>query len=66
MEMLTRVIVWLRNDLRIKDNYALNRAMKHKSAGKEIIPVYCFDPRSFSENESQTNYMTRKTGILRS
>ena len=49
---LTRLIVWLRNDLRLHDNYVLNWAMQYKLADneeemietkKEILIVYCFD-----------------------
>ena len=43
---LTRVIVWLRNDLRLHDNYALYKAAKLAKKGKkEVIPVFSFDPR---------------------
>ena len=61
----TRIILWLRNDLRLHDNYIMNWAMQAKHADKEIIPVYCFDPRYYDENKSQTKYGTRKTGIVR-
>jgi deoxyribodipyrimidine photo-lyase len=37
-----RVIHWFRNDLRLADNETLSKAIQ---AGKEVIPVYCFDPR---------------------
>ena len=52
--MLTRVIVWLRNDLRLKDNYVFEYAMKLKGAqnGKEVVPVFCFDPRIYSKKMS--------------
>ena len=48
---LTRIIIWLRNDLRLHDNYALNWAMKYDKndpdqmtdARKEVLIVYCFD-----------------------
>ena len=49
---LTRLIVWLRNDLRLHDNYVLNWAMQYASPKneemmmdpkKEILLVYCFD-----------------------
>ena len=61
----TRIILWLRNDLRLHDNYVMNWAMEQQGQGKEVLPVYCFDPRYFSEKESQTVYGTRKTGIIR-
>ena len=59
---MTRIILWFRNDLRLHDNYIINYAMNMKSSNKEIIPVYCFDPRIFN---STTKYNTRKTGIVR-
>lgn len=39
-----RIIVWFRNDLRIRDNETLNKAVNDSV---EIIPVFCFDPRTF-------------------
>jgi deoxyribodipyrimidine photo-lyase len=46
--MFKRVIVWFRNDLRVHDHAPLfNAAQK----AEEVIPVYCFDPRSFSKAE---------------
>lgn len=52
------VLVWFRNDLRIHDNEMLTRASER---GEVIVPVYCFDPRYYT----QTKYSTNKTGILR-
>lgn len=43
-----RIIVWFRNDLRIADNETLARAIQ---SGNEIVPVFCFDPRMWSETE---------------
>lgn len=43
-----RVIVWFRNDLRIHDNVTLLSAVEN---AKEVIPLYCFDPRSFEHVE---------------
>ncbi|MBY5951678.1 DASH family cryptochrome [Algoriphagus marincola] len=43
-----RIIVWFRNDLRVKDQEALHKAC---SSGAEVIPVYCFDPRHFEMTE---------------
>ena len=61
-----RIIVWLRNDLRLHDNYALNWAVNQaKSVNSEIIPVYCFDPRYFNVETSKTKYNTIKTGPVR-
>lgn len=61
-----RIILWLRNDLRLHDNYVMNWAMQSKHSDKEVVPVYCFDPRYYSKEHSQTKYRTRKTGIIRS
>ncbi len=52
------VLVWFRNDLRIQDNEMLS---KISDRGDAIIPVYCFDPRYYT----QTKYDTKKTGVLR-
>lgn len=43
-----RVLVWFRNDLRVRDNEVLTRAILQ---GKEVIPVYCLDPRMFEKTE---------------
>jgi len=46
-----RVILWMRNDLRIHDNPVLHWATKQQPVKfKEVIPVYCFDPR-FNERK---------------
>lgn len=52
------ILIWFRNDLRIHDNEILIEAVKR--AGK-VVPVYCFDPRYFTE----TKFGTKKTGIFR-
>ncbi|WP_203258138.1 DASH family cryptochrome [Hyunsoonleella ulvae] len=38
-------LIWFRNDLRVNDNIALNKALQHH---KHCIAVYCFEPRLFS------------------
>ena len=43
-----RIIVWFRNDLRVHDHVPLFSAI---AKGKEVIPVYCFDPRDFVDME---------------
>ncbi|MHA7130406.1 DASH family cryptochrome [Algoriphagus namhaensis] len=53
-----RSIVWFRNDLRIRDNETLSRAV---SQSEDVIPVYCIDPRHFE----QTDLGFKKTGDLR-
>ncbi len=41
-------IVWFRNDLRLLDNVALHEAIQKST---HVYPVYCFDPRQFTETE---------------
>ncbi|MEL6453773.1 MAG: DASH family cryptochrome, partial [Cyanobacteria bacterium J06623_5] len=53
-----RILLWLRNDLRLHDHEPLHRALEHNA---EIIPVYCFDPRHFGE----TSFGFPKTGAYR-
>jgi deoxyribodipyrimidine photo-lyase len=52
------VLVWFRNDLRVRDNEMLSRACERS---EKIIPVFCFDPRYYN----LTKFGTRKTGLLR-
>jgi deoxyribodipyrimidine photo-lyase len=54
-----RVVVWFRQDLRINDNEALTNAVQQ---GKEIIPVFVFDERTFF---GKTAYGFHKTGKFR-
>ena len=42
---MKRIIVWLRNDLRLHDNPVLDWAAKYGGKNKEVLPVYSFDPR---------------------
>jgi deoxyribodipyrimidine photo-lyase len=53
-----RVLIWFRNDLRLCDNATLTAAI---AEGKEIIPVYCLDPRLFE----MTTHGFPKTGNFR-
>ncbi len=53
-----RILVWFRNDLRIRDNEILMRAWER---AEEILPVYIFDPRHFAETAAGL----QKTGPLR-
>lgn len=53
-----RIIVWFRNDLRIRDNETLSKAINDCV---EIIPVFCFDPRTFEK----THLGFPKTGAHR-
>ncbi|HEX8377029.1 MAG TPA: deoxyribodipyrimidine photo-lyase, partial [Pedobacter sp.] len=52
------ILVWFRNDLRVHDNEILLEAVKRSA---NIVPVFCFDPRYFTE----TKYGTKKTGVFR-
>jgi len=52
------IIIWFRNDLRLHDHEALNKAIE---SGLQIIPLYCFDPRQFG----QTSFGFPKTGAFR-
>jgi len=67
----TRIILWLRNDLRVTDNYALTWAVQkarkqHGTGSVEIIPVFCFDPRLYHLEQSKSKFSSRKTGLMRS
>lgn len=52
------ILVWFRNDLRIRDNEILLEAIRKAD---KILPVYCFDPYYFKRNPSGNT----KTGSLR-
>lgn len=43
---MKRILVWLRNDLRLRDNPALLQAVKD---AEELIPFYCFDPHYYQD-----------------
>lgn len=51
-------LYWFRNDLRIRDNSLLAQA---GSDAKNLLAVYCFDPRQFTE----TAFGFKKTGAYR-
>lgn len=53
-----RILLWLRNDLRLHDHEPLHRALEKKA---EVIFLYCFDPRHFGE----TAFGFPKTGAYR-
>ncbi|WP_103021574.1 DASH family cryptochrome [Salinibacter altiplanensis] len=42
--MLSTALVWIRNDLRVRDHAPLRYAADHYD---QVLPVYCFDPRHF-------------------
>ncbi len=52
------VILWFKNDLRIRDNAALYEAIQSKEI---IIPLYCFSKSQFEINA----FGFRKTGVFR-
>ena len=56
----TRVVVWFRNDLRLNDNYVVQRAesLAASTPKCDVLPVYCFDPRFFAPSA----WGTPKTG----
>ncbi|MDY6780632.1 MAG: DASH family cryptochrome [Halobacteria archaeon] len=41
-------VVWFRDDLRVHDNPTLTKAANQTD---EVVPVYCFDPRDYSDVE---------------
>ncbi|WP_108803069.1 DASH family cryptochrome [Aquimarina sp. Aq107] len=51
-------LVWFRNDLRVRDNSSLYKAV---STNNKVIAVFCFDPRLFNLNQ----YGFRKTEVYR-
>jgi deoxyribodipyrimidine photo-lyase len=54
-----RAIVWFRQDLRLRDNEALDAALE---CADEVVPVFVFDPRVF---EGKTSFGFQKTGAHR-
>jgi deoxyribodipyrimidine photo-lyase len=52
------ILVWFRNDLRIRDNEILLEALRKAD---KVLPVYCFDPFYFKQNLSGNP----KTGNIR-
>ena len=52
------ILVWFRNDLRVRDNEILLEAMRKAD---KVLPVYCFDPYYFKTNADGSP----KTGAFR-
>ncbi len=52
------VLVWFRNDLRVRDNETLFRAVEQ---AQTIVPIYIFDERQFGT----TRFGFKKTGAFR-
>jgi len=55
---MKRALVWLKNDLRLHDNFVFSAAIEKY---EEVIPVYCIDEFHFSI----TPFGTQKTGKFR-
>lgn len=49
----TRVIVWFRNDLRLGDNYVVQKALNlcASDGNVEVLPLFVFDPRQFATSK---------------
>jgi len=61
--VVSRAVVWFRNDLRIHDNPILQAAVCAVQSGQvqEVVPCYCVDPRHFQ----RTPYGNPKTNFFR-
>jgi deoxyribodipyrimidine photo-lyase len=49
-----KTFLWVRNDLRLIDNYAMHKAIevaRREGASGEVIPVVCLDPRSWNPSK---------------
>lgn len=59
-----RVLLWFRNDLRVRDHAALARAAERVKRGEadEVVACYCLDPRHFAK----TPFGSLKTHFHRS
>ncbi len=55
---MSTALVWIRNDLRVRDHEPLRHAADHFD---RVVPVYCFDPRHFGP----TMFDFPKTGAIR-
>ena len=58
-----RYLVWFRSDLRLHDNPVLSK-ISALPGPKEVIPVYCFDPRQYAKDAPHT-FGCAKTGVRR-
>lgn len=65
----TAALVWLRNDLRLRDNPLFHH--RSTKTAQKVVPVFCFDPRHFGSfgelnpRWSQGAVGFNKTGLLR-
>jgi len=55
---MSTALVWIRNDLRVRDHEPLRAAAEQHD---RVVPVYCFDPRHFGT----TMFDLPKTGAVR-
>lgn len=61
---------WFRQDLRLHDNPALNKAIQNSNkspnddVSKGIVPIFCFDPR-FVGGDTMTPFGSQKCGAKR-
>ena len=63
-KLKTRLVLWFRNDLRLRDNAVVQYAAqfaKHNQC--DVVPIYSFDPRFTTKNEQ--TYGTVKCGAHR-
>jgi len=60
-----RIVLWLRNELRVADNPLLARGLAlARQRGMPLLPVYCYDPRTSSAT-ARTSFGSPKLGVLR-
>jgi len=61
----SRIVLWLRNDLRVADNPLLQRALTFsRKRNIPLLPIFCFDPRDFS-SDARTAFGSSKVGVFR-
>lgn len=60
------IVLWFRNNLRIRDNQMLHDAIERarKNPGTKLLPIFNFDSRWFGPNAVDT-FGTARTGIFR-
>ena len=62
-------LVWLRRDLRIRDNVALRAALEEaQEKGGRVVPVFCFDERLYGGRHAsgpRTQFLLESLGELR-
>ena len=58
---MQRIVIWFRNDLRLHDNAILDKARRCVRSGevREVLPLYCFDPRAFQTSEYGSRKMEK-------